>query len=775
MGKTVTINGESLTIPTNGDVDWGRNRLAFDEAVVADLLDLRQNGVDLNGVSFSDVGPDIIELASYSRVIHVDKLGNDSTGDGTAALPYLTIGKAATEQANGELVYVHRGTYRETVAPGTGAASALRTFIGERGPGGEYLVTVDPSTLLAVTWLAAPEVGANVWKCVLGFNPGVITYNGKHIARFGDDQFTGAPKPAHAFLAMGRNDTVVTADLAETIEFWDVPWALFGYDAAVGGGTTYIRFRDGEDPNSLDLYASQLNGGDWTFGFDCYEASYVTIRDFAVRGAYACVRISDAHHVTIERCDLRHGLHRIYAQGTPELGLVHDCVIRDNVMTMDWYGYAAPGAWFTASSTYDLGLKEYVYTFLKYQCGQTNTADVSIKAGYLGPDCVIEDNEIFGGGEGIFLYACDNPDVSGNHLHDLSDLGILLSSAEQVGRPDQPSGATIHNNRFRNCTMGIRFNSVDVAEPGMSNAHYIYENTFWNPNETGEHLRFHFLHDGVGGDPDTQVQTLYLRVYHNNFGACKQVLGFNGNTTVRGGLPSAHFKNNVLGNGALLTWLGTGPDLTTFLGSTAYMGAFQYNWCADDLSTVIAWLGATNIIRRGADFWSVDSEPTWALPEVSEARKAGANLTGLPGLAAGYFSGAAPDMGARLAPSQSSGLDLLSLGSVSRQAREAYDGALELVGFTGLRLPSGDSSATPGEARVEAPTGRSAIAAGAASVTVYNSRCRADSLIRAWVQQTAADATLLRVERTDAAEGSFTIYGNAAATAAVTVGWEILN
>jgi hypothetical protein len=46
-----------------------------------------------------------------SRVVHVSVTGNDSTGDGSEALPFATIGRAADEAAPGTAIRLHAGTY----------------------------------------------------------------------------------------------------------------------------------------------------------------------------------------------------------------------------------------------------------------------------------------------------------------------------------------------------------------------------------------------------------------------------------------------------------------------------------------------------------------------------------------------------------------------------------------------------------------------------------------------------------------------------------------
>lgn len=82
---------------------------------------------------------------------------------------------------------------------------------------------------------------------------------------------------------------------------------------------------------------------------------------------------------------------------------------------------------------------------------------------------------------------------------------------------------------------------------------------------------------------------------------------------------------------------------------------------------------------------------------------------------------------------------------------------------------------TSGAVTANGVMGRSAVAIGAASVVITNPSVTIDSVIFAMVEQAAADATALRVERIVPAAGSFTIYVTAAATAATVVTWAVFN
>lgn len=86
-----------------------------------------------------------------------------------------------------------------------------------------------------------------------------------------------------------------------------------------------------------------------------------------------------------------------------------------------------------------------------------------------------------------------------------------------------------------------------------------------------------------------------------------------------------------------------------------------------------------------------------------------------------------------------------------------------------------DSSGTMGNVTISAARGRVAIAAGQSSVTVTASRATAQSVVAARIDQSTADTTLTSVVRVSVANGSFTIYGNASATATVPVRFAIIN
>ena len=81
---------------------------------------------------------------------------------------------------------------------------------------------------------------------------------------------------------------------------------------------------------------------------------------------------------------------------------------------------------------------------------------------------------------------------------------------------------------------------------------------------------------------------------------------------------------------------------------------------------------------------------------------------------------------------------------------------------------------TPGAATTSLTSGRGAFGAGASSVVITNPNVTAESKIWAVLNQAAADGTLLYIARIVPAAGSFTVYGNTTATAAIAFDWCIL-
>ncbi len=403
-------------------------------------------------------------------------------------------------------------------------------------------------------------------------------------------------------LASDRNLTVSSGGtLRVNVKFWDVFFAVFGYlpSRDASAGATYIRFRDGDDPNTLSLRATAgAIGGSPTYAFDLQGADENVVSDFDIRGAYAGVRIARASHCVIARNRIQHGRWRVYAQGA--IGQVGSSgtTITGNDFSLGLYGYDHQGAYHSANPTYDDGLKEYVYYGLKYLSGASNTADVSIYMGFLGSGTTVQYNTFHDTAEGVFTYLCDEPVISNNVFVHMSDCGVVCSNALQETYPGTPSGCTIATNRFSDVAQGIRFDSIDRADPRMQDHARVFGNTFGNPGAKGDHIHAHYLFGGVS--PASHSSSFYLDLHDNVFGMAFADFDLSGYTAARGGMPNASVVHNVFTGGALIYWGGTRAELQKFKTTSTMWKLFDFNSMQDggDQDGVApAWRGPHNVVQ----------------------------------------------------------------------------------------------------------------------------------------------------------------------------------
>lgn len=120
--------------------------------------------------------------------------------------------------------------------------------------------------------------------------------------------------------------------------------------------------------------------------------------------------------------------------------------------------------------------------------------------------------------------------------------------------------------------------------------------------------------------------------------------------------------------------------------------------------------------------------------------------------------------GRTLAPTADDTYDLGATGSRWRKL---------VLGLGGIQIGLTDSSGTPGAATINRPAGKVAIDAGASSVVVTNSLVTAASLVFCVLQ--TADGTLTTIRSVVPGSGSFTVTGNANATAATKVAFLVIN
>ena len=122
------------------------------------------------------------------------------------------------------------------------------TFQGTLGNGGSWDTIIDGSTSTS-GWTTAPEIGSGVWKATSG-SPQAIMSNGKTIWRISDVSMTNGSGNT----ALARSATAQVNTAAGQVFAWDGIEALFGNRS----GTTYLRFKNGTNPSTMNVRLPRL-------------------------------------------------------------------------------------------------------------------------------------------------------------------------------------------------------------------------------------------------------------------------------------------------------------------------------------------------------------------------------------------------------------------------------------------------------------------------------------------------------------------------------------
>lgn len=559
---------------------------------------------------------------------YVDPSGDDGSA-GTDSQPFGTIQHAADLAAPGDRVVVRPGTYRELVTISTSGQPGMPiVFEGTRSEGGERLSVVDPSEPIT-SWEPAPEVAAGVFKTTaVPFEPFCMTLDHKDIPRLGHvDPTSGSYHPeydAFIFLAKPPDDRVITQYLEAEVNYWDGIEALYAHQ----NGITYLRFRDGDDPRSLNISAAPAGAA-----FLLDGASHITVRGFSIRGAQYGVRVAGdtATDNVVEDNFIINGQRRIFitdgAQNTH---------VRLNEARMNRLGPYAPGAWGAGTAgrdatPYENAVKEHIYNTYKHEVGRGTSSgvdDTGVLVTGAGSGNEIYCNTIYE--TLINISTSDTSDVRiyANTLYSASSVGLVVS-ADLID-------AEYFDNTLYDINIPIRVHQLESYRRV-----YIYRNRIWNLLNFAQGTYWHW----TDGSPEPQPHP-EVWFYHNTFAASGIALSFSSFLGEQYGLPESRFVNNVFSASRL--WSNPPDNLPPI----------DYNWIGGTQREADApLLGPNNVVEPDAALWPGDSLPDFELPTECAARQAGIDLSttftidgqtydGLPGMEPGYFDGPRPNMGA---------------------------------------------------------------------------------------------------------------------------------
>jgi len=569
-----------------------------------------------------------MQLAS-SATYCVAPSGQD-TNPGTAERPFRTIQKAADVVKPGDKVIVRAGVYPESVVIKTsGEAGKPIVFEGERGAKGEWKTIVDRSQPVT-KWAAALEIAPGVFKAVgLDFNPFSMTVNDKQLARV-SDRFMAEDKGIGYFklpaVAMIKEEY-----LRGEMNFWDGVEGIYGHRA----GVTYIRFRNGDDPNKMAIKAATAGGG-----FALTDKSHVVLRNFLIRGAQDSIVIEgpQATHNVIEENFMMNGHNRVVVAKGASFN-----IIRNNEMTLNYYGYDSPGAWGTDKETPHTAARLHIYRVFKIIVGPGGSDDHGVLLREGGDGNEVCGNHIFAGLIGVSCGRQSNLKIHHNVIHNMSSIGILTSEDAGKGVHD----GEFHDNLVYDCNINLRIHHYNRARDNQRREFH-YRNLFYQADGLGCHIYVHWLDDKWY--PDTEHPEIWL--YHNSFAGGRYAMSPSGWSVKGGGLQRTHLLNNVFSSPMFFY---SGVD---FIGGKSMMGLCDYNWVGGVYHHgVPAWHGEHNVKAEGQRLWQPGNMPDFRLAKDSPSRAKGLDLSKpftlggksygpLAGLKPGYFAGDAPDCGA---------------------------------------------------------------------------------------------------------------------------------
>ncbi len=573
-------------------------------------------------------------FSGYGATYYVATTGSDAN-PGSSASPWLTIGKATSAAVAGDTVVVKAGTYQEQVfSRVNGSAGSSITFTGERDGMGNWLTTIDPGTVYTSGWLAASEIGAGVFKLTNSFTCEELNIGNKRVffAKTTGDissdispAYSTGPTTGSGFLTLASAAMLVTTfNSSQTVTWWNGIEAFW----IPSGHTTYLRLRDGSNPNGLSVTMSAVSALTIT-------NSYQVWNNFIIRGAN-CINLNtvNAHHDTIQSNYLATGSYRIVVQTGS-----HDNTIQNNSMTTDFYGYGNPGAWQFGTDAVS-GIRLNQYLVCKYMMGNASSLDDCIFLNASGATNSILGNRLFkclGVAIEVNSFVASTPIITntiiaGNSIENCSSIGVLLSEGNTYTR--------VYSNNISDCDVNFRFHHMGVG--GETNrVLYVYRNTSWEPGTVGEHVFFHFT------NPGGSAYNAQCWLYQNSFSGGMGTLADNGFAIAKNGLTNCTFVNNIMSAAYYYfsddsTWVNPG-----------WVGLFDYNEVTPPVrnyptnNATPGWFGVHNI-KSTTNQWPTALGTSFGLPVGSQAVDAGMNIPVVyPSLPfSGAKFGTAWDMGA---------------------------------------------------------------------------------------------------------------------------------
>jgi len=606
--------------------------------------------------------------------VYVDANRGDDANSGTQNEPFKTIQKAISLAKPGDTIYVKAGEYYENIKiTHSGTKGKPITITAQKGA---RLYGVKP---LNANW---QKIGQYSYKTTdIPYEPFsmMVKIDGKlrHIPRLRwhwidnqkspgttEEVLNYPPEgttPLQYFDSTGMLNPEQKRRVLNDIkmQYWDGIEAVYTYDTNTK--TTYIRFRNGDDPEQFELFGTSGEVNHFgkidesrftdplseTAAIDIDNSSYITIRGLKIYSAQNGVLIhgKNASHNIVENNEILNGQRRVSLAR-----LAHDNFIRNNILhthlidadyrPMAWWDWwrAVKNDNIDIDAQKRRAVAEHIYEVYKHEVGASTFSPMDSCGVFVdtaGENNTISGNEIYdllGGVLGNYkgaLYVHDN------YFH---HIGSVATGPAIFTNP-----CYIYKNRFEDVHFAYRVqlnfkNHLDQYKQEG----YFFNNIVKNPKDIGSHFMLYSVRESAAPD-DSQLPKIYI--YHNTFigsGPDNQGLFYHTGKNL-------YIVNNIFLDTSLRTY---GGDI----------GLFAYNWVnlVDGVNTKEAEKNG-NVI--GTNLWNTDhidlkhfSPSMLKIPSGSDAHEGGIDLSKsftvegrrakpFPFMKNGYFNGNRPDMG----------------------------------------------------------------------------------------------------------------------------------
>ncbi len=591
----------------------------------------------------------------------VDSQNGDDFNIGTDSRPLKTIQAALDKVKVGARIFVRAGTYKERlVLKHSGTKYAPIIIEAQKDINGKRLVTIEGGDEVEVNWTIADEISPLVYKTqnipYIPFSMSVdINGTSYDIPRL-DWEFSKKLKYLDGntsavgtygykdVLALPSDKNVTTYYMRTKVNYWDGIEALYAYD--LDTKTTYIRFRDGQNPNQMKLFSAPGSQNPYgnidveklpmneSAAIKLENISYVTIKGFKINSAQNGILIFDENssYNTIEDNEIINGARKISIAKKS-----HHNIIKNNTLHMELLSKYRPGAWWDAQNEnltkeelYKYAVAEHYYDVYKHEVGRITFSpedDCGIFVDGAGSENKIFSNEIYDTLGGIAGSHSGKIYIYDNTLHHISSIATGLVDANI-------DEAYIYGNKMYDVNIGFRV-QLNMNENNLQNLAkkaWFFKNIIKNPDGIGSNL--FFSRDKNAPIPKSEYFP-NIFIYHNTF-----VGAGNDAINVYGVADNIIMINNIFDGMKLNVY---GDEL----------GIVDYNWF--NMNTNYK---AHNISHPNIRIWINDDNLTnFSLPSNSDANEAGIDLSHkfvlngkifepFPYMNDGYFNTQKPNIGA---------------------------------------------------------------------------------------------------------------------------------